>query len=176
MTLTPERTHTDTDDPVNMEAAIVELLLERLAGRDLTTLGSADDIVDRMVSTLPDSGQELAQAVGPVFHSGSLQTWLGISRQALNQHVQARRILRLITADGVSVYPGFQFDNDGERLPHIKDILDVLAEGSDDPWTWALWLTSVDDTGTTNAEYLRTGHWQMVLNEAQEDSASWSRP
>ena len=175
MTIAVERPQTSRELS-ELEQAIFERLRERLADRDLTEYGSADEIADRFMASLPDAGIELARAVGPCFRSQGLQKWLGISRQALNQHVQARRILRLVTSDGVSIYPGFQFDNNGERLPHLKDVLDILATGINDPWTWAMWLTTPDDGGVTSATQLRNGEWKKVFDDAMEDAAAWSRP
>ena len=158
------------------ERTLLEILEKRLANRDLEALGTVEDIADRMLAALPDEGTAWAEVVGPVFTSKGLQNWLGISRQAISQHVLARRILRLKTSDNISVFPGFQFDHDGGRLPHLSQVLGELVKGIADPWTWASWLNSPDSDGVTHAERLRQGEWEAVVHEASEDAAAWSRP
>jgi len=157
------------------ERELFDYLEQQLAVFDLADLGPIDVLADRMIAALPDTGAVWGPIVGPVYTSQGLQRWLGISRQAINQHVQGRRILRLTTTDGVSVFPSFQFDSNGGRLPHLSDVLDVLATGVDDPWTWASWLNAPDKAGLTNAARLRNGDWELVRESASEDAAAWCR-
>ena len=82
----------------------------------------------------------------------------------------------MTTADGVSVFPAFQFDAYGNRLPHLKKVLDILYHGIDDPWTWATWLNTENRDGQTNADRLRHGDWESVVEQATQDSWAWSRP
>jgi len=158
------------------QVALLEHLTERLAGRDLTDLGPLDRLADRMVAALPDADAGWGAIIGPVYSSSGLQKWLQISRQAVSQQVLNGRILRLTTADGVSVFPAFQFDDTGERLPGLGQVLDALAAGIDDPWTWAAWLNTPDETGRTQAAKLRQGELTAVCEQAQEAAAAWSRP
>jgi len=158
------------------ESALLDFLSERLADYDLGALGPLDVLADRMIAALPDIGAPWGPAIGPVYTSAGLQEWLGISRQAISQHVRGRRILRLTTADGVSVFPSFQFGANGDRLPYLREVLDALAQGIDDPWTWAVWLNTPGSQGLTHAENLRRGDPTAVLEQAREDAANWSRP
>lgn len=158
-----------------VEQQLFDYLEQQLAGFDLAVLGPVDVLGDRMIAALPDAGAAWGAVVGPVYTSQGLQRWLGVSRQAISQHVQARRILRLTTADGVSVFPSFQFDEGGGRLPHLNDVLDALAEGVDDAWTWAGWLNTPNSTGLTQASRLRRGDWKLVREQAVEDAAAWCR-
>jgi len=155
---------------------VLETTRSLLADRDLRPLGSAQSLADRLVAALPDAGAAWREVVGPVYTSQGLQKWLGITRQAISQHAQSRRFLRLITADGVSVFPSFQFDDEGQYLPHAKDVLDALAQGIDDPWTWATWLNTPDNEGQTYADRMRAGQWQLVCEHARDDAAAWSQP
>jgi len=158
------------------EIALCERLVQRLADYDLSALGSLDAVADRLVASLPDTGAAWCKIVGPVYTSSGLQKWLGITRQAVSQHAQHRRFLRLLTADDVSVFPAFQFSERGQYLPHLKDVLDILATGIDDPWTWATWLNTADDEGQTFAEKLWAGQWEQVCDQAREDANAWSQP
>jgi len=166
----------DTRNLASEKRALLDHLEERLADRDLSAFGSLDALADRMVATLPDEGAVWGAAIGPVYTSRGLQEWLGITRQAISQHAQNRRILRLTTADGVSVFPSFQFGSNGERLPHLKEVLDTLATGIDDPWIWATWLNTPDNKSRTHAELLRSSDWRSVHEQAREDAAAWSQP
>lgn len=173
MTVADVRTDRSLTD---QERELMDYLEERLAEIDLTTLGSLDELADRMVAALPDQGAAWGEVIGPVYTGRGLQDWLGISRQAISQQSQSQRILRLTTADDIFVYPSFQFGPTGERLPHLQDVLGILQSGIDDPWTWAAWLNTPDATGLTMAERLRQGQWQEVCDLATEDAAAWSRP
>ena len=51
----------------------------------------------------------------------------GISRQALNQRVRARKLLAL-TAANTSWYPDWQFSADGGLVPHLHQVLAVLPD------------------------------------------------
>jgi len=157
------------------EFELFHSLRQYLDGYDLSTMGSMADLAEKMAGTLPDAGAAWGPVVGPVYTTASLRRWLGMSRQAINQHVKEHRILRLVTSDNRSVYPSFQFDAAGGRLPHLRDILDVLATGVDDPWAWASWLNSPDSHGDTNVQHLFNGDWQLVLDDAKETAIAWNR-
>jgi hypothetical protein len=147
-----------------------------LAERELTGLGSLEAVADRMIAAIPNQASPWAAVVGPVYTAKSLERWLGISRQAVSQHAKARRLLRLTTADGVAVFPAFQFDDVGARLPGLKPVLDTLAGGLNDPWTWAAWLNTPGDDGVTHAARLRQGDLAVVLAEAAADADAWGAP
>ncbi|MCL2785562.1 MAG: hypothetical protein FWD55_09095 [Propionibacteriaceae bacterium] len=174
MTIAEERT--STGQLSELEQALFDHLKQRLTGLNLSELGPLDAVADRMVASLPRTDSVWKDIAGPVYTSRGLQKWLGISRQAISQHAKERRILRLITADGISVFPAFQFDDHGHRLPHLKDVLDILYEGLDDPWTWATWLNTPIRNGESYADRLRQGEWESVLEQAREDAWAWSRP
>jgi len=162
-------------DLSDTEQRLFDYLEQQLADFDLADLGPIEALADRMIAALPDAGAAWGPVVGPVYTSQGLQRWLGVSRQAISQHVQSRRILRLTTVDGVSVFPSFQFDDCGGRLPHLNDVLDALAAGVDDAWTWASWLNTPDNTGLTQASRMWQGDWKLVREQADEDAAAWCR-
>ena len=148
-------------------------LISKLPGHDLSALGAPEALADRMIAALPSAGAQLASVVGPVYTSKGLERWLGISRQAISQNALKRHFLRLTTADGVSVFPSFQFSESGQRLPHLSAILHELAKGTEDAWLWATWLNTPDENGVTHADELRAGSWEMVFDLASEDAAAW---
>ena len=158
------------------EEELLARLQQRLADIDIASLGPLDAVADKMIASMPEAGASWSQVIGPVYSSAGLQRWLGITRQAISQHVASNRILRLTTADDVHVFPAFQFSAAGARLPHLKDILEILATGIPDPWTWATWLNAPDADRVTNAERMRLGNWQFVAQLALADSGAWSQP
>jgi len=152
---------------------LVDSLDSRLLEYDLSLLGSPEGLADVMIAALPSVGAAWSSTVGPVYTSKGLQNWLGISRQAISQKAQEGHYLRLRTADGVFVFPSFQFNESGQRLPHLKDVLSELAKGTDDAWMWAAWLNTPDKDGVTHADTLRHGNWESICELAREDAAAW---
>lgn len=81
--------------------------------------------------------------LGPFYPTSAVTKWLGLSRQALDHRVKARKMLGCTTSDGGQrVYPVWQFTTDGHIIAHLGEVLDELHHGIDDPWTWATWLVS----------------------------------
>lgn len=82
------------------------------------------------------------------------------------------------TAEGELIYPVWQFQDDGELLPGLPAVLEVLASGINDGWTWALWLQTVvpgELDGKTVTEWLRDGgDVEPVLQLAANDAAAWA--
>jgi len=154
--------------------SLFESLERRLPKSDLSSMGSPEDLADRMIAALPNAGAAWSSKVGPVYTSQGLQKWLRISRQAISQKAQGLEILRLRTSDRIYVFPSFQFTSNGRTLPHLKEILCELAEGTDDAWIWAVWLNTPDKNGTTHAEKLSHGNWESVREAAREDAIAWS--
>ncbi|MDR2715682.1 MAG: hypothetical protein LBB46_02915 [Coriobacteriaceae bacterium] len=154
--------------------SLVDSLNNRLAKHDLSLLGPPEALVDRMIAALPVAGAAWSSAVGPVYTSQGLQKWLGVSRQAISQKAKCWDLLRLETADGEFVFPSFQFNDSGQRLPRLKDVLCELAKGTEDAWVWAAWLNAPDKDGITHAAKLRRGDWESVRDLACEDAAAWS--
>lgn len=120
----------------------------------------------------------LAEKVGPFYDVTGLMTWLGVSRQEIQARREAGTILGCPTAEGELIYPVWQFQDDGELLAGLPAVLEVLASGIEDSWTWALWLrTAVPDEldGKPAAEWLRDeGDVEPVLQLAANDAAVWA--
>ena len=131
------------------------------------------DVDRKIITALLDSGAAWSSAVGPVYTSHGLQSWLGVSLQAISQRAKANHCLRLQTVEGVYVFPSFQFNESGQGLPHLKESIAELAKGSNDAWMWAAWLNAPDKNGKTHAEKLRGGNWEDVRALAREDAAAW---
>ncbi len=145
----------DQDEHQRENAATDELLeairarLERLIrdGAKVSALGSPDTVAADIVARLGLVKNPWADIVGPCYSSGGLQKELGVGRAALSKAVRERRALRLDTSDQRTLYPAFQVRN-GALVPGLSEVLPILGEGVDDPWTWAQWLNTPSAAGT----------------------------
>lgn len=141
-----------------------EALAERLAaysraGHSLAELGRADELAERMLAAVP-SPSRWDDLLGP-FHDTRGVTRLlgGVSRQAVADRRERRTLLGLKTADGVLVYPAFQFDEHNEVLPGLAAVLQCFDPEAADDWTLAGWLVAKQQAldGETVIEWLRGG-------------------
>ncbi|WP_168796462.1 hypothetical protein [Arthrobacter echini] len=154
----------------------------RIQDLDFGLMVDADinEIARRMASIVPRefSGSRLAEKTGPFYDGAGLQSWLGVSRQALQKRRDAHTILGCFTEDRQWLYPVWQFRDDGKLLPGLNSTLKILAQGTADGWTWALWLQSVvpgqlDDKSVI--DWLRGGgSVDAVLQLAKHDAAAWA--
>jgi hypothetical protein len=142
-----------------------EALSERLvaysrAGHSLSEIGPADQLAERMLATVP-APSRWDDLLGP-FHDTRGVTRLlgGVSRQAVADRRERRTLLGLKTADGVLVYPAFQFDEHNEVLPALSAVLQCFDSEAVDDWTLAGWLVAKQQAldGETVVEWLRGGH------------------
>ena len=80
-------------------------------------------------------------AIGPVRTSGQVQDALGVSAEELQRLIEERKVLPLETADGVTVFPSFQFEQvtDGRHrvVPGFEDALAPFDPTQVDSWTIA---------------------------------------
>jgi hypothetical protein len=114
--------------------------LQSVSEEDLAQI-DPEQIAERVAALIP-TPHPFAQ-LGPFYTTRAVTKWLGLTRQALDQRVRARKMLGCPTADGGQrVYPVWQFTNDGRPIPHLAEVLNTLHEGIDDPWTWATWLAA----------------------------------
>jgi len=114
-------------------------------------------------------------ALGPAFTSGSMCDLLGVEPEQLNVMVADLMLLRVVTADGVPVFPSFQVGDDGRLLAGLGDVLCELAGGVEDPWTWWIWLTSRPEWSGGRAvwELLRDGDTQAAVQAAGRAAWAW---
>ncbi|MCL2787360.1 MAG: hypothetical protein FWD59_02535 [Micrococcales bacterium] len=156
-------------------ARLFEALASRLDNWTLADGESVDDLADRMVmATSKVADSQWAELIGAVYTTAALVDFLGVTRQAINQRVHSRGILRLVTASGRAVYPAFQFAANGQTAPSLKDVLRTLATGVDDPWTWAQWLAAPDAQGVRHIDRLWAGLDAGVLLDARQTAAQWA--
>ncbi len=173
----------DSQPPEETER--VQALMAELQGelhRQHKTLHGANlsNLAKTMARVAPDAEprNEMDRLVGPFYSTASLEEWLGISRQALDQRVRARKLLGCMATDRVRLYPSWQFTDRGLVIPGLDRVLPVLAAGVDAPWTWALWLVSAipdELEGLSPAEWLAKGRDPVpVITLARQDAAIWA--
>lgn len=98
-----------------------------------------EELAGRISSVLPGESAT-AKAVGPVYETSDLTSWLRISRQALNKKVHQGDVLAMKTSDGHTIYPAWQFAVDGSVRPGVAEAVKALMPVMDD-WTRTLWFS-----------------------------------
>jgi hypothetical protein len=126
---------------------------------------------------LVGSGDRLTDRQGPWVSAASVMEGLQVGRAALAKQRTAHRILGVRFADRTFYYPSRQF-RDGRVIDGLRQVLDALAVGSDDPDTWAAWMAGPADAaepeGDSMWDLLREGEVDAVVREARRDAARWA--
>lgn len=123
------------------------------------------------------SRNDLAERTGPFYDTSTLSSWLGVTRDALDQRDQDGMLLSVTTSDGVRLYPAWQFAPDGRLVPGLPEVLTVLRAGTGSGWTIALWLVTpvLELDGKSAIQWLTEGRAAVcVLELARRDAAAWS--
>jgi hypothetical protein len=135
-------------------------------------LGEPESFGERAVAAQAPSPSPWDDLVGPFLRSDGVEARLGITRQAVAARAARRRLLRVVTADAVHLYPTWQFA-DGGLLPGLDDVLSLFAEDAIDGWTLAGWLRTRDqELGEAPLEALRRGDVAGVLAVARSAAAA----
>lgn len=110
----------------------------------------------------------LDERTGPFFDAASLLDLLQVSPAALTALVQDGDVLAVVSADGLPLYPAFQFDKAGKPLPRLREVLAQLDPALTDPWGDAVWLNAPGDEldGMSPAAALRDGLADDVIRLA----------
>lgn len=90
---------------------------------------------------------ELAERTGPFYDIPGLIGWLGINKDEVTRRVQGSEILSVVTADGITLFPVWQFEKDGTVNSDLTDVIKTLNGGirelgDTSGWTVALWLST----------------------------------
>jgi class 3 adenylate cyclase len=155
-------------------------LAERLAamqaaGQDAYQLPEPQELAERMLAAIPLSHEWDAQ-VGPFYETAGLSRWLGITRQGVHDRARRRALLAVMTSDGKTLYPAWQFDDAGRVLPGLREVLEVFRDVPVNDWRVAVWLTTPDEAlgHRTPAQWLRDGlATEMVQELAVDLAARW---
>lgn len=114
----------------------------------------------------------LDDRVGPFFDTTSLRRFIRSSAEALATAVVNGDVLAVVSADGFLLYPAFQFNESGEPLPRLRDVLAELDPELVDPWGDAVWLNAPGDDldGLSPAVALREGRAEDVIRLAGQSA------
>lgn len=141
-------------------AVVTEHERAGLAPREV--LGDPAEFGERAVHTLAPVASPWDDLVGPFVQSEGVQARLGITRQAVASKAARRRVLRVITSDGVHLYPLWQFDG-SQVVAGLGEVLALFPEQAVDGWTLAGWLRTVEpELGEAPFDVLRRGEVAKV--------------
>lgn len=139
-------------------------------------LGDPEALADRMTAVLPQPHP--FDEYGPFYRASDVASWLGESRQSIHKKVKGRALLGAHDSEGGVCLPAWQFRDDRMVVPHLREVVDVLAAGTSNPWTWIQWLAVPDEeTGVPAWKRLNTevpGQIEAVARAARHDSARWA--
>lgn len=115
------------------------------------------------------------RAIGPFYDSAGVASRLRVSDDNVELLTRRHSLLACPTAEGVVVYPTFQFDDSGTVLPGLAIVLAALAEGTSDRWQMALWLRTPSEQlqGMRPHEALDRGQIDVVRHFAIQTAAQW---
>lgn len=169
---TPVRTSASLNSAIRSATRAIESEMVNAKDSGILTHGDqVDAFVKRALATLPRVSP-LAEAIGPFYDTAGLRQWLNISKQALAKRVEKAQVLGCKTVDGHWVYPAWQFDDQGEVVEGLSEVLSTLLEQRD-TWAAAHWFVvpSPDLDGFTAIEWLAQGNSpEPVLREAVQDT------
>jgi hypothetical protein len=108
----------------------------------------------------------MAELVGPYYDASGAAARLGCPAEDLAERVTAGNLLCVVTADGVPLYPAFQFAPDGTVRPDLAKALRALT--GHNAWSVAVWLRTLNDNldGRSPDRWLAAGgdpEWVRVL-------------
>lgn len=122
--------------------------------------------------TAEHAGHALAEAIWPVYDTGSVEALLGGPEQ-VHAHRAQHTLLALTTADGQHVYPAWQIngrDVDPMLAPATRALQDAPA------WAAALWLVTPDADldDTSPLDWARTGRdIAALVGSARRTALAW---
>lgn len=108
--------------------------------------------------------------VGPFYDTATALAWLGVSSEALKELIEKGDVLVVMSADGFPLFPAFQFGQDAQPLPQLREVLAELDPGQVDPWGDAVWLNAPADEleGLSPATAQRLGRTEAVIRLARD--------
>lgn len=154
----------------------VDNIVQIKGPRAVVDLGDPRLLAERMTAVLPQPHP--FDEYGPFYRASDVASWLGESRQSIHKKVKGRALLGAHDSEGGVCLPTWQFRDDGTVVPHLREVVDVLAAGTSNPWTWIQWLAVPDEeTGAPAWKSLDTevpSQMEAVVSEARRDAARWA--
>ena len=164
---------------------VAEIIAKRLEGRVVDhddpsqSLGSPEELAERMLSVVPPGGSPWFKIVGPAYTGSGLARVLGVSRQRVSERARERQLWALRTADRQTVYPAAQFHTDFSVLPGLMDVLTCFDEADVDDWTLASWVMAahpeLDDVSIIDWLRRHPEDVEVPLRLARRTARRWGR-
>lgn len=158
---------------------VARRLDQMLASNEVTDF--SDEAEHATVNAMADAvltANRINDRLGAFYATDRVRKVLGgVSRQAVSERAKNHRLLRVKTADGIILFPAFQFAN-GTVAPGIQKLLKILLGTGVDGWTVAYWLTArLAQLGEATAlEVLASGDSDRIAELeklAVDDAAGW---
>ena len=143
---------------------------------DLYSIGSPEDVAESMAAVLPAS-HPFDDVIGPFYDSSGVARRLQVTTGTVQHRARQHQLLACPTAEGILVYPTWQFGTDGSPLPGLDRVLETMSEGTNDRWQVALWLrtASAQLKGETPHDALASGRTKSVELLAEQTAARWQQ-
>lgn len=114
--------------------------------------------------------------IGPCYVDESLRRELRVTGMEVIRAAQERRVLQIVTSDGVNVYPAFQV-REHQIVPGLEVVLRELETGSWSALMWTQWLNTPvkrsDGQTRRRIDELAAGHVEALAHEARHTAAAW---
>ncbi len=175
-TISPENRISQESFSQNV-SSLVDSLIEQKKITDLSESSVASMLAAIERSLLEQ--QNLNQRLGTFYTAERARKELGgISRQALSDRVKRKNLLRVVSSEGIHLYPAFQFQG-GKVSPRLIRTLHTFFDHTDDPWIVQYWLTAPQEAfdGRTGVEILESGYdaeVEELLELAISEARVWS--
>ena len=157
-------------------------------GRNLDQMVAANEVTDfsgdagrATINAMTEAAlatNRINDRIGAFYTTDRVRKMLGgISRQAVSDRVRNDRLLRVTAADGVLLFPAFQFNN-GAVVSGLQRLLKVLLSDGTNGWTVTYWLTArIGQLGESSPlDVLASGDADRIAELeriAGEDAAGW---
>lgn len=139
----------------------------------------AQELIAAAAADAIDENVRLNRRFGSFYTTARVAEVLGgISRQAVSERSRNHRLLRVVTEDGVPVYPEFQFNvRTGRVRRELIPLFKILLSTGVDPWTVVYWLTAElpEFENRTAVDVAGDGGEAVAVLEAMalEDAGRW---
>jgi hypothetical protein len=135
---------------------------------------------DALMESRRDESRRVWEAfLGPLLSREQVRRLLRVeSDQEVEDLVQGKQLLALPTDEGNTVYPAFQFGQNGKPYPAIARVIELLDSVAITPYTIASWLMSPKPYfgGTSAIRWLEMGRDpRRVVAEARLAAAHMAR-
>jgi pSer/pThr/pTyr-binding forkhead associated (FHA) protein len=123
---------------------------------------------------VPESWQ---QAIGPMLPASKIEAERSSGRGGVATATRTAILLFALDREGQTVYPAFQFDEDGTPFLAVEPCLREFLTSGLDPYTTAAWFVTPQRSleGLTPADWMHGGGTDAVLVEAARRSAALFR-